>query len=102
MGDTTKWVKNGVNPTITLYVMLRITSATGTAFAELYDESTNSSITASEVSTISTDITNVEEIVIPQANFPTPKSIISIRTKRSTAGTLELRGAQIRLEWVVA
>lgn len=102
LGNTSKWVKSGCTGPVITYRVLSYNSggATGST-CDLFNRTTSSQITGSEIIITGTSTTNIQSITINQSNFPNTPSLVIFRHANGGLGTNNLLLAEIVATWTV-
>jgi len=103
LGSTSgKWYKTGCTGPVITYRVISYNSAGATAsVCDLFDRTTSTLITGSEITITSSSTTNFQAVTIPQANFPTTPSFVCVRQRNGGSGTSNLFGGEIIATWTV-
>lgn len=104
LGNTTKWNKSGcLEPEINFYVIGRSTNANTTAEFQLFRKDTSTTLTNSIIFTNSTTTFQVLSSTIPQNQFPSTITPVTVRVRKDVSGTgnAAFTTAMIELKWTV-
>lgn len=102
LGSTSgKWTKTGCSGPVITYRIISYSSAGATTECDLFDRTAGTQIAGSAITITSSSTTNFQQIIIPQENFPTTPSFVSVRHKNGGSGTSNLLGGEIIAVWTV-